>query len=40
MDTWYLSSAVIQKNRNYYLRMWLTVVPTLSNYVHEFFCGF
>ncbi|MFZ2097979.1 MAG: DUF2341 domain-containing protein, partial [Anaerolineales bacterium] len=40
MDTWYLSSAVIQKNRNYYLRMWLTVVPTLSNYVHEFFVAF
>jgi hypothetical protein len=40
MATWYLSSAVVQKNKNYYLRMWLAVVPSLSNYVHEFFVAF
>lgn len=40
MDTWYLSDAIIQKGKSYYLRMWLTVVPTLSNDVHEFLVAF
>ncbi|MCW4002587.1 MAG: DUF2341 domain-containing protein [Candidatus Bathyarchaeota archaeon] len=40
MDTWYISDYSIQKNRNYYLRMWLTVVPILSDEVHKFFVAF
>ncbi|MBT0159231.1 DUF2341 domain-containing protein [Candidatus Bathyarchaeota archaeon A05DMB-2] len=40
MDTWYLSDAAIQKNKNYYLRMWLTIVPNFSNGIHEFFVAF
>jgi hypothetical protein len=40
MDTWYQRNAIIEKNKEYYLRMWLTLVPSLEGKTHEFFVGF
>lgn len=39
MDTWYLGTTKIEKNKEYYLRIWLTVVPTIEDLTHEFFVG-
>jgi hypothetical protein len=40
MDSWYLGNATIEQNKEYYLRMWLTLVPTLEDVTHEYFVGF
>ena len=40
MNTWYLSEFAIEQNKNYYVRMWLTIVPAFSSEVHEFYVGF
>ncbi|MFA5364831.1 MAG: hypothetical protein WC325_06585 [Candidatus Bathyarchaeia archaeon] len=38
MDTWYVTNGNLQKNKEYYLRLWLTVVPVLNNNEpHEFY---
>jgi len=37
MDTWYNGEVDIQKNKEYYLRMWLTLVPTLNPDIQEYY---
>jgi hypothetical protein len=37
MSSWYLGNAIVEKGEEYYLRLWLTVVPTLEDVTHEFF---
>ena len=39
MDRWYLMKADVTKNREYYLRFWLDVVPSQSGGKYKYFVG-
>jgi len=39
MDRWYLVRADVIKNRAYYLRFWLDIVPSLKGGKYEYFVG-
>jgi hypothetical protein len=39
MDQWYLANASVQRNKEYYMRMWLTLVPSLEHVTHEYYVG-
>jgi hypothetical protein len=37
MNTWYQTKATVETNKEYYLRLFLTLVPSLDGTSHEFF---
>jgi hypothetical protein len=37
MSTWYIANATVEKGKEYYLRLWLTLVPTLDDVTRKFY---